>query len=45
VHIRGALKVGCRPQEIIEVIMQIAVYAGFPAAINALNVAREALAD
>jgi 4-carboxymuconolactone decarboxylase len=45
VHIRGALKVGCRPQEIIEVIMQIAVYAGFPAAINALTVAREALAD
>ena len=45
VHIRGALRVGCRPQEIVEVIMQIAVYAGFPAAINALNVAREALAD
>jgi 4-carboxymuconolactone decarboxylase len=41
VHIRGALNVGCEPQEIVEVILQMAVYAGFPAAINALDVARE----
>jgi 4-carboxymuconolactone decarboxylase len=41
VHIGGALNVGCKPQEIIEVIMQMAVFAGFPAAINALNTARE----
>ena len=41
VHMEGALNVGCRPQEIIEIIMQMAVYAGFPAAINALAVARE----
>jgi 4-carboxymuconolactone decarboxylase len=40
-HIAGALKVGCKPQEIVEVILQMAVFAGFPAAINALNVARE----
>ena len=44
VHIRGALNVGCTRQEIIEVILQMTVYAGFPAAINALNVAREAMA-
>lgn len=43
IHIEGALKAGCRPQEIIEVILQMAVYAGFPAAINALTVAREVL--
>jgi 4-carboxymuconolactone decarboxylase len=43
VHIAGALKVGCRPQEIIEVILQMAVFAGFPAAINALTVAREVI--
>jgi 4-carboxymuconolactone decarboxylase len=42
VHIEGALNVGCKPQEIIEVILQMAVFAGFPAAINALNVARDA---
>ena len=43
VHIEGALNVGCRPQEIIEVILQMAVFAGFPAAVNALVVAREVL--
>jgi 4-carboxymuconolactone decarboxylase len=43
VHIAGALRVGCKPQEIVEVILQMAVFAGFPAAINALNVAREVL--
>jgi 4-carboxymuconolactone decarboxylase len=41
IHIQGALNVGCKPQEIIEVIMQMAVFAGFPAAINAIEVARE----
>jgi len=41
VHIAGALNVGCTAQEIVEVILQMAVYAGFPATINALNVARE----
>ncbi|MEO8064583.1 MAG: carboxymuconolactone decarboxylase family protein [Pseudomonadota bacterium] len=41
VHIGGALNVGCKPQEIIEVILQMSVFAGFPAAINALNIARE----
>ena len=43
VHIAGAINVGCKPQEIVEVILQMAVFAGFPAAINALNVAREVL--
>jgi 4-carboxymuconolactone decarboxylase len=41
VHINGALNVGCKPGEIVEVILQMAVYAGFPAAINAINIARE----
>lgn len=40
-HINGALNVGCTPAQIIEVILQMTVYAGFPAAINALNGARE----
>src|SRR5918912_4313676 len=30
VHINGALNVGCSRTEIIEVIMQMVVYAGFP---------------
>ncbi|MBS0200567.1 MAG: carboxymuconolactone decarboxylase family protein, partial [Proteobacteria bacterium] len=41
VHIHGALNVGCSPSEIVEVILQMAVYAGFPAAINGINIARE----
>ncbi|PIE63285.1 MAG: 4-carboxymuconolactone decarboxylase [Desulfobacter postgatei] len=41
VHINGALNVGCKPQEIIEVIIQMSVYAGFPAALNAMFVAKE----
>jgi len=41
VHIKGALNVGCKKEEIIEVILQMAVFAGFPAAINGINAARE----
>lgn len=44
VHIAGALDAGCTQQEIVEVILQMAVFAGFPAAINALNVARDVFA-
>ncbi len=41
VHVHAALNVGCRAEEIIEVIMQMAVYAGFPAALNGLFSAQE----
>ena len=44
VHIHGALNVGCTQAEIVEVILQMAVYSGFPSAINGLNVAREVFA-
>ncbi len=40
-HINGALNVGCSKEEIIEVIIQMAVYAGFPAAINGIMIAKE----
>jgi 4-carboxymuconolactone decarboxylase len=40
-HINGALNAGCTREEIIEVIMQMAVYAGFPAALNGLYSAKE----
>ena len=45
VHINGALNVGCTEQEIVEVIMQMAVYAGFPAALNGLFAAKEVFAE
>ena len=41
VHINGALNVGCTKEEVIEVIIQMAVYAGFPAALNGLFAAKE----
>ena len=41
VHINDALNVGCKPDEIIEVILQMAVYAGFPAALNGMFVAKD----
>lgn len=39
VHIAGGLKAGLSQTEIAEAIWQMSLYGGFPAAINALNVA------
>ncbi|WP_199034122.1 carboxymuconolactone decarboxylase family protein [Glycomyces salinus] len=44
VHVHGLLNVGGTKDEVVETIMQMAVYAGFPAAINAMNAAREVFA-
>lgn len=44
-HLHGALNVGCTRQELIEALIQIAVYAGFPAALNAVGAAREVFAE
>jgi 4-carboxymuconolactone decarboxylase len=41
VHIHGALNVGCTREEVVEVIIQMAVYAGFPAALNGIFAAKE----
>lgn len=41
VHIHAALNVGCSREEIVEVIIQMSVYAGFPAALNGINAAKE----
>jgi 4-carboxymuconolactone decarboxylase len=40
VHVHGALNVGASPKEIVETIIQMAVYAGFPAALNAVFTAK-----
>lgn len=45
VHIHGALNVGCTQAEIAEVIMQMAVFAGFPAALNGLAAAKTVFAE
>ena len=42
-HLRGALSVGWTKEELVEVMMQTAVYCGVPAGVNALNAAAEVL--
>jgi 4-carboxymuconolactone decarboxylase len=44
-HIRGALNNGLTPQEIHELLLQVAIYCGVPAAIDATRVAREAISE
>ncbi|QPC86496.1 carboxymuconolactone decarboxylase family protein [Mesorhizobium sp. NBSH29] len=44
VHIEAGLNVGLTRDEIVEIIMQMAVYAGFPAALNGLSAAKEVFA-
>ncbi|HEY5412179.1 MAG TPA: carboxymuconolactone decarboxylase family protein [Caulobacteraceae bacterium] len=43
-HIVGALNVGVGRQEIVEVIAQMAVYAGVPAAIKGLAITKQVFA-
>ena len=45
VHIPGAINVAVSRAEVVETIMQMAVYAGFPAALNGLSVAKEVFAQ
>lgn len=45
VHIHGALNVGWTREEVVEIMMQMAVYAGFPAALNGLFAAKEVFAE
>ncbi|MDA8231329.1 MAG: carboxymuconolactone decarboxylase family protein [Magnetospirillum sp.] len=40
IHVQGALNAGLSRDEIVEILSQIAAYAGFPAALNALAAAR-----
>ena len=45
VHIQGALNVGCTRTEVVEVIIQMTVYAGFPAALNGMFAAKEVFVE
>lgn len=42
-HVHGALRNGCTPEEIRATLMQTAIYAGVPAALDAFRVASEAI--
>jgi 4-carboxymuconolactone decarboxylase len=40
-HLRGALNNGCSKKDIMEVLLQTAIYCGVPAAMDSLRVAKE----
>jgi len=44
VHINAALNVGVSKGEIVEILIQMVAYAGFPAALNAMALAKEVFA-
>jgi len=45
VHINGALNVGCSIEELVEIMLQMSVYCGFPSAINGINVLKEVIEE
>lgn len=44
-HVRGAITNGMTPQEISEVLLQVMIYAGVPAAVDSFRIAGEALKE
>ena len=44
-HVGGALRNGVTKDEIREVLMQVAIYCGIPAGVEAFRLAKEAIAD
>jgi 4-carboxymuconolactone decarboxylase len=44
-HIKGALTNGVTREEIREVFLQVAIYAGVPAAVDSFRIAREVFAE
>jgi 4-carboxymuconolactone decarboxylase len=45
IHVKGALRNGVTKDEIREVLMQVAVYAGVPCGVDAFRIAREAFKE
>jgi 4-carboxymuconolactone decarboxylase len=45
IHLHAALNVGCTPQEVAEVIFQMATYGGVPVMNQALKIFREVLRE
>ena len=44
VHVAAALHVGCTREQVVEILMQTAIYAGFPPALDALTECHDLLA-
>ncbi|WP_312735364.1 4-carboxymuconolactone decarboxylase [Stenotrophomonas sp.] len=45
IHVKGALRNGVSREKIREVLLQVAIYCGVPAAVDSFRVAREAIAE
>jgi len=45
IHLRGAITNGCSRDEIREVLLQVAIYCGIPASLDAHNIAAEVFAE
>ena len=45
VHVRGALNNGLSKEEIREVLLQVGIYGGIPAAVDSFRIANEAFAE
>jgi 4-carboxymuconolactone decarboxylase len=45
IHLRGAVINGCTKDEIREVLLQVAIYCGIPASLDAHNIAMEVFAE
>ena len=45
IHLAAALRHGCGEEEILEIILQIAIYCGVPAAMVTYNLAKEVIAE
>jgi 4-carboxymuconolactone decarboxylase len=43
IHVAAALRNGCTPEEIRETLLQVGIYCGVPAAVDAFRIAREVL--
>lgn len=44
-HVKGALRNGVSKDEIREVFMQVTIYAGVPAGVDSIRIAKEAFAE
>ncbi len=44
-HLKGALRNGCSRKEIMEVLLQTAIYCGVPAAVESFRIAREVFSE
>ena len=44
-HVRGALRNGCTKEEIRDALIQVAIYAGIPAGVEAFRIARKVLTE